>query len=144
MSLQAGRGIQVAQALFLRTLEPKWMQTELRLNMSRIWREQFEKMCAQVGFFVNVTEWKASLKKAESLHSEDSLEAKQKRLKMALSEDVSATAKFGNVAQNNKSNLFEGIFGGTGNDLDGSNKEFGDEKPKFVVRCLIPLDLSMI
>ena len=132
MSLQAGASIQRAQALFLRTLEPKWMQTELRLNMSRIWREQFEKLCAQAGFcLLDVTEWNASLTNAVGLHLEDSLEAKRKRLKLALSEDVSASAEFGIVAQNNKSNLFGGILGDTASGLDGTNKEFGDEEPQL-------------
>ena len=50
ISFQAGVGasIQKAQVLFLGTLSPVWKKTEMRLNMSRVWREQFRKLCSQV------------------------------------------------------------------------------------------------
>jgi len=103
-SSKAGADIQRAQALFLQTLEPAWMQTELRLNMSRCWREQFEKFCLQEGFRpLDTTEWNTSLNNILILHSEDSLEAKQKRLKHALSDDMSAAAKSGFDAGKNLS-----------------------------------------
>ena len=104
MSSQAGVNIQRAQALFLKTLSPEWIETELSLNMSRVWREQFEKLCLQVGFrLLDTTEWNASLKTVRNRHSEDSLEAKRKRLKYALSEDASAAAGFGFDAGNSLS-----------------------------------------
>ena len=147
MSFQAGVSIQRAQALFLRTLTPAWIQTELSLNMSRVWREQFEKFCLQIGFNrLDATEWNASLKNAGSLHSEDSLEAKRKRLKQALYQDVSAAAELGIAVRNNNPHELpstlkndshvanqsvspRGILGCAAKDYDGSNRKFGDEEP---------------
>ena len=96
ISLQAGSSIQRAQTLFLRTLSPSWLQKELRFNISRVWRTQLANLCLQVGFrLLDTTNWIASLNNVEHICSEDSLEAKRKRLKHALSEDASAATKSG-------------------------------------------------
>eukprot|EP00956_Cyclotella_meneghiniana_P004481 scaffold5537_cov54-Cyclotella_meneghiniana.AAC.2 len=152
LSFQAGVGasIQKAQVLFLGTLSPVWMKTEMRLNMSRVWREQFRKLCSQVQCsLLDTTAWDISIKNIGSLHLEDSLEAKRKRLKQALHEDVSAAAKFGNDVANdlsqellstlmdetheantsvsvvNQLRSLESITGG----LEGSNTKFNDTEP---------------
>ena len=67
--------------------------------MSRVWRTQLANLCLQVGFRrLNTTEWVTSLSNVDSL--EDSLDAKRKRLKHALTEDVSAAAEYGIDAGN--------------------------------------------
>ena len=96
MSLQAGASIQRAQTLFLRTLSPSWLQSELRMNMMRVWRTQLANLCLQVGFrLLDTTQWASSLNDVEHICSEDSLEAKRKRLKYALSQDASAAVESG-------------------------------------------------
>ena len=101
ISLEAGSSIQRAQTLFLKTLSPSWLQRELRFNISRVWRTQLANLCLQVGFrLLDTTNWIASLNDVAQICSEDSLEAKRKRLKHALSEDASAAAKSGLDAEN--------------------------------------------
>ncbi|KAL3778175.1 hypothetical protein ACHAWO_000548 [Cyclotella atomus] len=97
MSVQAGIGIQRAQTLFLRTISPPSLQMELRLNVMRVWRTQLANLCLQVGShnLVDTTEWITSLSVVEHISSEDSLEAKRKRLKHALVEDANAAAQSG-------------------------------------------------
>ena len=131
MSFQAGASIQRAKALFLRTLKSEWLQTELCLNMSRVWREQFEKLCLQVGFcLLDTAAWNTSLQKAGSLHLEDSLEAKRKRLTQVSQElhstlkNESHEAKQSALVVNRLCSL-DSITGG----LELSNREFGDEEP---------------
>ncbi|KAL3805872.1 hypothetical protein HJC23_007833 [Cyclotella cryptica] len=94
ISAQAGASIQRSQTLFLKTISPAWLQMELRLNMSRVWRTQLANLCLQIGFrLLETTDWIASLNAIEHACSDETLEAKRKRLKHALSEDASAAAK---------------------------------------------------
>ncbi|KAL7484055.1 hypothetical protein ACHAW6_009765, partial [Cyclotella cf. meneghiniana] len=94
ISAQAGASIQRSQTLFLKTISPAWLQMELRLNMSRVWRTQLANLCLQIGFRqLETTDWVASLNAIEHACSEETLEAKRKRLKYALSEDACAAAK---------------------------------------------------
>jgi hypothetical protein len=89
MSAQAGASIQRAQTLFLKTLTPKWMQMEMCLNMSRVWRTQLANWSLQMDFhLLDTTQWVSSLNDIALVCSEDSPEEKRKRLKQALSEDA--------------------------------------------------------
>jgi len=92
-----GGDIQRAQTLFLKTITPEWVRMELQFNISRMWRTHLANLSLQVSYTqLETKEWFASLDAIDCIAmpcSKTEVQARRKRLKSALAEDINTAAK---------------------------------------------------
>jgi len=98
INLNLVASIQRAQTLFLKTVTPEWVRIELQFNISRMWRTHLANFCLQIGFAsLDTKQWFVSLDAVDFLSQssgETEIQARRKRMKSALSDDVSIAATY--------------------------------------------------
>eukprot|EP00581_Thalassiosira_minuscula_P028419 CAMPEP_0183759960 /NCGR_PEP_ID=MMETSP0739-20130205/7428_1 /TAXON_ID=385413 /ORGANISM="Thalassiosira miniscula, Strain CCMP1093" /LENGTH=903 /DNA_ID=CAMNT_0025997831 /DNA_START=469 /DNA_END=3180 /DNA_ORIENTATION=+ len=94
---QVGGDIQRTQTLFLKAITPEWVRMELQFNISRMWRTHLANFCLQISYLqLNTKEWFASLDAVDYIAmscNDTKQEARKKRMRSALTEDVNAAAR---------------------------------------------------